>query len=107
MGLTFDGLVTLAHQRDAAARRTLERMGTYLGRGIAMLITGLAPALILVVGEVTRAWSIVGPAIEASVSERIPGELPRIVPAGEGAEARLRGTVALVLRKHFGTAVVG
>lgn len=104
-GLTFDGLVTLAHQRDGAAARALERMGSHLGRGIAMLVTGLAPGLVLVVGEVTRAWSIVGPAVEASVTQRIPGALPRILPAGEGAEARLRGTVALVLRKHFETAV--
>jgi predicted NBD/HSP70 family sugar kinase len=81
-------------------------MGTHLGRGIAMLATGLAPGLILVVGEVTRAWSIVGPAIEASAAQRTPGALPRIVAAGDGAEARLRGTVALVLRKQFGTAIV-
>ena len=104
--LTFDRLVTLALQGDRAATRALDRMGTQLGRGIAMLVTGLAPGLILVVGEVTRAWAIVGPAIETSAAERAPGVLPRIVPAGDGAEARLRGTVALVLRKQFGTAIV-
>ena len=71
-----------------------------------MLVTGLAPGLILVVGEVTRAWDLVGPAIEKSLAERAPGVLPRIVPAGDGAEARLRGTVALVLRKQFGAAIV-
>lgn len=104
--LTFDRLLTLALEGDRAATRALDGMGTQLGRGIAMLATGLAPGLILVVGEVTRAWTIVGPAIEKSAAERASGVLPRIVPAGDGAEARLRGTVALVLRKQFGTASV-
>jgi predicted NBD/HSP70 family sugar kinase len=104
--LTFDKLVTLAQQGDRRAVGALDAMGAQLGRGIAMLVTGLAPGLILVVGEVTRAWAIVGPAIEASVAQRTPGTLPRIAPAGDGAEARLRGTVALVLRKQFGTAIV-
>ncbi len=104
--LTFDRLVMLAQQGDRRATRALHQMGTHLGRGIAMLVTGLAPGLILVVGEVTRAWTIVGPAIEASAAQRTTGALPRIVAAGDGAEARLRGTVALVLRKQFGTAIV-
>jgi predicted NBD/HSP70 family sugar kinase len=104
--LTFDKLVTLAQQGDRRAVRALDGMGAHLGRGIAMLVTGLAPGLILVVGEVTRAWAIVGPAIEASAAQRTAAPLPRIVPAGDGAEARLRGTVALVLRKQFGTAIV-
>jgi predicted NBD/HSP70 family sugar kinase len=105
--LTFDHVLTLAEKGDRAATRALGRMGTELGRGIAMLNTGLAPGLILVVGEVTRAWTVVGPAIEKSAAERAPGGVvPRIVPAGDGAEARLRGTVALVLRKQFGTASV-
>jgi len=103
---TFDQLLLLAQQGDAAANRALVRMGDYLGRGIAMLATGLAPQLILVVGEVTRAWSTVAPALEKSAAARASYPLPRIMPAGNGAEARLRGTVALVLRKQFGTAVV-
>jgi predicted NBD/HSP70 family sugar kinase len=104
--ITFDQLLTLAQQGDRAAARALDQMGAHLGRGIAMLVTGLAPGLILVVGEVTRAWGLVGPAIEKSVAERAPGALPRIVAAGDGAEARLRGTVALVLRRQFGAAIV-
>ena len=68
VGLTFDQLLTLAQQGDAEAIRALDRMGTYLGKGIAMLATGLAPGLVLVVGEATRAWNIVGPAAEKSAA---------------------------------------
>jgi len=105
-GITFDQLLALAEQGDVQALGALSRMGDYLGRGVAMLATGLAPSLILVVGEVTRAWGTVGPALEKSAAARASNPLPRIVPAGDGAEARLRGTVALVLRKQFGTAIV-
>ena len=104
--LTFDDLLTLAQDGDAEAIRALDRMGSSLGKGIAMLATGLAPGLVLVVGEATRAWNIIGPAIEKSASARAADVMPRIIPAGDGAEARLRGTVALVLRKQFGTAIV-
>ncbi|HXG56491.1 MAG TPA: ROK family transcriptional regulator [Vicinamibacterales bacterium] len=104
--LTFDQLLTRAEQGDGRAAAALSGMGDYLGRGIAMLATGLAPSLILVVGEVTRAWPIVGPSIEKSATARSSSPLPRIVPAGDGAEARLRGTVALGLQKQFGTAIV-
>ncbi len=104
--ITFDQLLALAEQGDGRALGALSRMGDYLGRGVAMLATGLAPSLILVVGEVTRAWGTVGPALEKSAAGRLSNPLPRIVPAGDGAEARLRGTVALVLRKQFGTAIV-
>ncbi len=105
-GITFDQLLTLADQGDGKAAAALSGVGDCLGRGIAMLATGLAPSLILVVGEVTRAWGIIGPALEKSAAARTSSPLPRIVPAGDGAEARLRGTVALVLRKQFGTAIV-
>jgi len=105
-GITFDQLLTIAEQADGEATGALRRMGDYLGRGVAMLATGLAPSLILVVGEATRAWGTVGPALEKSAAARVLNPLPPIVPAGDGAEARLRGTVALVLRKQFGTASV-
>ncbi|MDQ3487032.1 MAG: ROK family protein, partial [Acidobacteriota bacterium] len=75
--LTFDQLLLLAQPGDAAANQALVRMGDYLGRGIAMLATGLAPQLILVVGEVTRAWSTVAPALEKSAAARVSDPLPR------------------------------
>jgi predicted NBD/HSP70 family sugar kinase len=42
----------------------------YLGLGVAPLVTGLAPDVIVVVGEITRAWSRVGPIINEVVNSR-------------------------------------
>jgi predicted NBD/HSP70 family sugar kinase len=77
-------------------------MARYLGLGIAMLVNGLAPAVIVVVGEVTRAWKRVGPVIERVVAECAHTHAAtRIVPTDDATQPRLRGTIALVLQKHF------
>jgi predicted NBD/HSP70 family sugar kinase len=78
-------------------------MAHYLGRGMRMIVAGLAPERIIVVGDLTRSWSRFGPVIDAEVQEQVlPGSCPpRLVPAHEDGMARLRGTVALVLQKHF------
>src|SRR5207248_2179900 len=70
--------------------------------GVRMLVAGLAPEEIVVVGECTAQWARFAPIVEAEVKNgMLFGKPPRICPA-EGNMARLRGTVALVLQKHFG-----
>ncbi len=102
-GLSFLELMALAEQGDIKAAKALDTMAVYLGRGLRMLAAGLAPADIIVVGEITLAWNRFGPAINKEIAAfPLPGGAPHIVPAHNGETARLRGTVALVLQKHFG-----
>ena len=103
-GLSFPDLLSLADQGNARAARALEQMAHYLGRGMRMIVAGLAPELIIIIGDLTRSWHRFGPVIEAEVQAQVlPGGCPpRLVPAHEDGMARLRGTVALVLQKHFG-----
>jgi len=86
------------------AVQAIEKMAHYLGRGMRMIVAGLAPERIIVVGDLTRSWHRFGPVIEAEVQHQVlPGGCPpRLVPAHEDGRARLRGTIALVLQKHFG-----
>ena len=102
-GLTFLDLLTRAGHGDARAGKALATMARYLGRGMRVVAAALAPERIVVVGDLTRAWPLFGPAIEAELrAPGLPGNgAPRIEPAGEDGMARLRGTVALVLQKHF------
>lgn len=104
-GLTFQELVGLADQGDERAAQALSTMALYLGRGMRMIVAGLAPERILVIGDLTRSWGRFAPIIEAEVqAQTLPGEgVPRVVPVHEDGLARLRGAVALVLQKHFGT----
>jgi len=68
-----------------------------------MLATGLAPDVIVIVGEVTRAWNRIGPIIDEVVNRRVvTGVRTRIVPADPRTQPRLRGTIALALQKYFG-----
>ncbi len=100
---TFEDILRLAEQGDVKAAEVLDRMAHYLGVGMSMLITGIAPSLIVLVGEVTRAWERIGPIIKKVVAQRSPtATMTRIVPAEDAAQPRLRGTIALVLQKHFG-----
>ena len=100
--IAFQDLLALADKDDKHAIAALEKMAHSIGRGMRMLVAGLAPSEVVVVGECTTQWSRFGPVIEDEVKSGILfGKPPRIRPA-EGNMARLRGTVALVLQKHFG-----
>ncbi len=100
---TFNDILRLAEQRDAKAVDAITRMGHYLGIGIAQLISGLAPEVIVVVGEVTRLWDQINPVITQVVKSRCSTHAKtRIMPKNPSVEPRLLGTIALVLQKHFG-----
>jgi predicted NBD/HSP70 family sugar kinase len=102
-GPTFDDLLRLMEQGDPKAKQSIRQMADYLGRGIAVLVTGLAPDVIVVVGEITRAWHEIGSVVNEAVKRHsfTPAET-RVVAADPSSQPRLRGTIALVLQKHFG-----
>ncbi|HXS98484.1 MAG TPA: ROK family protein [Candidatus Limnocylindrales bacterium] len=103
-GFSFLDLLSRAEQNDERAAKAIESMAHYLGRGMRMVVAGLAPERIIVVGDLTRSWHRFGPIIEAEVQAQVlPGGcMPLLIPAYEDGMARLRGTVALVLQKDFG-----
>jgi predicted NBD/HSP70 family sugar kinase len=101
--LSFEDILRLAEHRDPKAIEAINQMARYLGRGIALLITGLAPDVIVVIGEVTRVWEHVGPVIGEVVKGRSFTPTPtRVLPTDPSIDPRLRGAIALVLQKHFG-----
>ncbi len=99
----FGELLDRADGGDGRAAGALEAMAHRLGRGMGMVVAGLAPERIVVVGDLTRAWGRFGPIVEAELGAQTlaGGRAPRVTPAGEDGMARLRGAVALVLRKRF------
>jgi len=100
----FDDILHLSEQGDIEAIEVIERMGHYLGVGFSMLISGLSPGMIIVIGEITRAWERIEPIIKKVLNTRLPSSpvLTRIVPAHDNLQPRLRGSMALILQKHFG-----
>jgi predicted NBD/HSP70 family sugar kinase len=100
---TFDFIIKMAEKGDRNAAESLNRVARWLGAGLALMATALAPDVIVLIGEVTRAWKQIGPIIlDAVERDSRTGVRPRIVPADPSTQPRLRGTIALVLQKHFG-----
>ena len=101
--MEFQDLLALVEQNDARAIQAIDEMAAQLARGVRMIVAGLAPEMILFIGEFTAAWDRFQPRLEREAKEQTISATPvRLVPGQEGAMARLRGTVALVLHKHFG-----
>ena len=100
---TFQDLLRLAEQGDVLAGRALNRMAAQLGRGARMIVGGLAPEAIVFIGEFTSAWDRFHPILDAEIQAQTLSTAPTLVLAGrDGATARVRGTMVLVLQKHFG-----
>ena len=98
---SFDALIQLANESDAAARRALTMMCKALGCGMHMIALALAPGEIVVVGDITNAWDLAGPVIEAEMRRFPLVRAPSIRPAREGNKARLRSAVALVMHSKM------
>jgi predicted NBD/HSP70 family sugar kinase len=100
---TYVEILARAQRGDPLAVKTLERMAKYLGKGIAMLVMGLAPDVIIVVGDVTHVWDKVHPIILDMVRQWASTHpAVKIIASGPASQPRLRGIIALVLQKYFG-----
>lgn len=101
--LEFKALLSMADQGDTLASKAIDKMAAQLARGVRMVIAGFDPEAILFVGQFTSAWSRFEPRIKTEVQQQRLSSLPiSLIPARDGELTRLRGSVALVLHKHFG-----
>jgi predicted NBD/HSP70 family sugar kinase len=97
---SFQELLDLAIAGDIRALRSIDKMVTHLARGLAILVAGLAPEVILIVGDCTALWTRICPLIECElIAKSFTSRIPRVLSAVDGDAARLRGAAALVLYK--------
>lgn len=97
---SFDTLLQLAQAGEPNARIAIQKMACYLGKGLRMIASGLAPSEIVIVGDITTAWQLIAPTIEQEMRRNAFHSGPRLRPAFEGSLARLRSAVALVMNDH-------
>jgi len=95
----FEEVLRLAQTNDPAAIRAIDRMCFALGRGMHMIASALAPAEIILVGDITTIWNMAGPIIESAMRRNPLARVPRLRAAQEGNKARLRSAVALVMHE--------
>lgn len=97
---TFEDLLERAMAGEIQALRAIDRMTAALARGLTVLSAGLAPEVIIIVGDCTALWPRISPMLESElIGKSFTARVPRIVAAMEGDTARLRGAAALVLNK--------
>ena len=85
---------------DEVARQALEETGEYLGIGIANLINGFDPELVVFGGVLSFASEFLLPAIEATIRQRAmvrPRDTPQVKVSAHGFDACVMGCVALAL----------
>ena len=96
-------LLNLAEDNDPDAIVALSRQAAYLGKGLRMIVTALAPEVILLTCELTSSWGRFGPIVKAELAAGIHAIDPPPIEVTADAElARLRGAAALVLQRHSG-----
>jgi predicted NBD/HSP70 family sugar kinase len=98
----FRDLLRLVELGDAKACKAVDQMAHLLGAGLAILVTGLAPDVLVVVGEITRVWSRVEPIIAEAIKKRsFTNANTRVLATDPEAWPRLRGAIALIAQRHF------
>jgi len=94
---SFSQLLGLAASGDRSALASLRNMAQQLGRGMQMIAAALAPAEIIVVGDCTIAWKRMKVIIERELRKHPLAQKVILRPCLDGATARLRSAVPLVL----------
>ena len=103
-GFGIEDLIARVRAGDVRAAAALAETGRYLGIGLAGIITALSPARVLVSGEITAAWDVIGKLVAAGVQERTitrAAAATPIVLAPAGDSPRLRGATALLVARRF------
>ncbi len=100
---TVTELITLAGQGDTAALETLQLTARYLGEGIASLVHGLSPEVVVIGGEITGAWHIIGLIIEACIKSNyiVPPISFKVRPSSV-LRPSLFGAIPIALQHCFG-----
>ena len=99
-GVTMRRIVELVETGDPAAAEAVRETARYLGVGITGLVNGLDPDVVVVGGEITKAWGLVEPIIAQEVSRNMLGPGVRDVPIRRSSfEVRpsLKGALTLIL----------
>jgi len=100
---TVTELIALSGQGDAAALEALQVTARYLGEGIASLVHGLSPEVVVIGGEITGAWSIIGPIIESCIKSNyiVPPISFKVRPSSV-LRPSLFGAIPIALQHCFG-----
>jgi predicted NBD/HSP70 family sugar kinase len=96
-------IIAQANRGEEKAVAAITATAEYLGEGIASLAHGLSPESIVIGGEISAAWALLGPVIKSRVkSQYILPELARIdIRPASVQRPSLFGTIPIALQNYF------
>lgn len=103
-GFGMEELIARMRAGDRRAADALTETARYLGIGLAGVITALSPARVIISGEITAAWDVIGDLIRTGIQERSITRAAAATPiqiAPSGESPRLRGATALIVARRF------
>jgi predicted NBD/HSP70 family sugar kinase len=102
--LTIQELVAIAREGNEAAREAIAETAEYLAIGIGNILVSLNPECVIVDGELTKVWDILGEVIEKSLKRgafALELEHMRIIPSAMKLKPSLVGAISSALSGHF------
>lgn len=98
----FLEIVARAEAGEIRARRTLERLGEYLGIGIANVITGLGVPHVIVSGRLVYGWKFIKQPLTEAVGKSMAGKLTNwTVECGEPKGSALGGALEVAVEEYL------
>jgi predicted NBD/HSP70 family sugar kinase len=104
-GTEIASLVELAMNGEKHATEALRETVYYLGNGISNLIVGLSPQVVVVSGQITKAWHLFSGELSRVAQRSVLAGLPETVlmPSSLGDAPTLIGAFGLILARRFGS----
>ena len=104
--VTFPNLIDRALAGESEAKQALAETAHYLGIGISNLVVGFSPEVVVVGGEIRRAWPLIKGALSETIERSVRRGLPsaRILASTLDSEPTLMGALSLVLASKFAAA---
>lgn len=98
----FVEIVARAEAGEIRARKTLERIGEYLGIGIGNVITGLGVPRVILSGRIVCGWKFIQNPLKNAVGQSMAGKLSDwSIEAGEESGAGLGGALEAAVEEYL------
>ncbi len=98
----FVEIVSKAENGENRARRTLEKIGDYLGIGIANVIMGTGIPRVIISGRLVYSWEFIKGPLSAAINRSIIGKFEGwSVEAGEPAGAAIGGALEVAVEDYL------
>ena len=100
----FVEIVSRAKVGDVRSRRTLEKIGDYLGIGIANVIMGIGISRVIISGRLVYGWEFIEEPLNAAIKRSIIGKIDGwSVEAGEPVGSAIGGALEVAVEEYLST----